>query len=159
MKKYFLSFLAHFFLSTTFGQTNTPGEYKLYTTGESTDIVQGVILTLNCNHTFIQHDTIATGYGKWSIKSNSRLTLQFDSIAENNRMDIVKTKIIYLFKDGHIYRDNIPKKEYTDHKNSIKNYFKSINSPFQFAKFESFSIYKTKELKRYYQMWKPNSCN
>ncbi|MBC7626157.1 hypothetical protein [Ferruginibacter sp.] len=58
------------------------------------------ILELNCNSTFFQHDTIATGYGTGSIKNNSCLTLQFDSIAENNRMDIVKTKIIYLFEEG-----------------------------------------------------------
>ena len=159
MKKYLFSVLTLFFLSTTFGQTNITGEYKLYTTGDSTEISQGVILKINCNNTFIQHDTIATGYGKWSIKNNSRLTLQFDSIAENNRMDIVKTKIIYLFEDGRIYRKTIPKKEYTDYKNSVKNYFKSTNSPFQFANFESFSVYKAKELKRYYQKLKPYSCN
>jgi hypothetical protein len=159
MKKYFFSFLTLFFLSTTFGQTNIPGEYKLYTTGDSADISQGVILKLNCNNTFIQLDTIATGYGKWYIKNNSRLTLQFDSIAENNRMDIVKTKIIYLFEDGRIYRKTIPKKEYTDYKNSVKNYFKSTNNPFQFANFESFSVYKAKELKRYYQKLKPYSCD
>ena len=148
-----------FFVSTTFGQTNIPGEYKLYTTGDSTDIAKGVILKLNCNNSFIQHDTIATGYGKWSIKNNSRLILQFDSIAENHRMDIVKTKIIYLFEDGRIYRKTIPKKEYTEYKNSVQNYFKSTNSPFQFAKFESFSVYEAKELKRYYQKSQTYLCD
>ena len=159
MKKYFTSLFILFFLSPTFGQTKTGGEYKLYTTGDSADISQEVILTLNCNNTFIQHDSIATGYGTWSIKNNSRLTLQFDSIAENKRMDIVKTKITYLIEDGRIYRKTIPKKEYTDYKNSVKNYFKSINSPFQFANFESFSVYKAKELKRYYQKMKAYSCD
>lgn len=159
MKKHIASLLLLFFVLPTFGQTQIGGEYKLYTTGNSTDISQGVILKLNCNNTFIQHDTIATGYGKWSIKNNSRLTLQFDSIAENNRMDIVKTKITYLIENGRIYRKTIPKKEYTDYKNSVKNYFKSTNSPFQFANFESFSVYKAKELKRYYQNFKAYSCD
>jgi hypothetical protein len=159
MKKYFLSILTLFILSTTLGQTNISGEYKLYTKGDSTNILQGVILKLNCNNTFIQQDTFATGYGKWSIKNNSRLTLQFDSIAENQRMDIVKTKIIYLIEDGHIYRKVVPKKEYNDYKNLVKSYFKSINSPFQSAKYESFAIYKAKELNRYYQKIRTYSCD
>jgi hypothetical protein len=159
MKNYFTSLLILFFMSSTFGQTKIDGEYKLYTNGDSTDISQGVILKFNCNNTFIQHDTIATGYGTWSIKNNSRLILQFDSIAENNRMNIVKTKIVYIIEDGSIYRKTIPKKEYTNYKNSVKNYFKSINSSFQFANFESFSVYKAKQLKRYYQKLKAYSCD
>lgn len=74
-------------------------------------------------------------------------------------MDIVKTKIIYLFENGRIYRNTTPKKEYTEYRNSVKNYFKSTNSPFQFANFENFSVYETKELKRYYQKLKAYLCD
>lgn len=74
-------------------------------------------------------------------------------------MDIVKTKINYLPEDGRIYRKTIPKKEYTDYKNSVINYLKSINSPFQFAGFETFSVYKEKELKRFYQKLKTYPCD
>jgi hypothetical protein len=159
MRTFSISLLFFCALSSTLGQKNISGEYKLYTSVDSTDISQGVILNLNCNNTFIQHDTIATGYGTWSLKNNIYLSLQFDSIAENNRIDIVKTKIIYKIKNDRIYRETIPKREYIEYMNSVKTYFRSIRSPFQLSEFESFSNYKAKELKRYYRKSKEYLCD
>ena len=78
--------------------------------------------------------------------------MQFDSIAENNRVDIVKTKIIYIIEDGRIYRKIIPKKEYTEFKKSVESYFK-------FGEFESFWVYKEKGLEIYYQKEVSYSCD
>ncbi len=116
-------FLLLFFLKVTYGQESFSGTYKLGTTGDVKDISVGTILKLNCNKTFVQEDTVAVGYGKWSVKSNNQLTLEFDSIAENGRMDITKTRIKYLIEDGRIFRKTIPKKEYKKFTNSIAGYY------------------------------------
>jgi hypothetical protein len=151
MKHFFTSCLLLIFFITTFGQSNFAGEYKLYTTGDTADISGSTILKLNCNNTFIQHDSIATGYGKWNIKNKNRLVMQFDSIAENNRMDIIKTKIVYLIEDGRIFRKKIPKKEYTESKKSMESYLPGWQS-------ESFTTYKEKALKMYYRKAAKYSC-
>ena len=150
MKHFFTFCLLLIFFTTTFGQSNFAGEYKLYTTGDTADIF-GTILKLHCNNTFIKHDSIATGYGKWNIKNKNRLVIQFDSIAENNRMDIIKTKIVYILEDGRIFRKPIPKKEYTQSKKSMESYLPGWQS-------ESFTTYKEKALKMYYRKVATYSC-
>lgn len=150
MKYLFIFFLLLFFKSIS-GQGNFSGEYKLSTTGDMKDISTGTILKQNCNKTFILEDTIATGYGKWSIKNNDRLVLQFDSIAENVRMDIVKTRLLYFIEDGRIFRKKIPKKEYNEIKKAVKSFYHR-------SEMESFSIYKEKALKMYYQKIVSYSC-
>ncbi len=150
MKSSFIFFLLFFFKSVS-GQVNFSGGYKLSTTGDIKNISAGTILKLNCNKTFILEDTLATGYGKWIVKNNNRLRLQFDSIAENSRMDIVNTKIFYFIEDGRIFRKTIPKKEYNEIKKVVRGFQHG-------GKIESFSIYKEKALKQYYQKISAYTC-
>lgn len=77
--------------------------------------------------------------------------MQFDSIAENDRMDIIKTTIVYILVDGRIFRKKIPKKEYTESKKSMESYMPGWQS-------ESSTISKEKALKMYYRKAVTYSC-
>lgn len=158
MKYFYCTLVLFIFLLPAFAQEGIAGKYKLSTSGDSSEIIQGVILTLNCNNTFIQQDTFAIGYGKWDLKKGNRLLIRFDSIAYKTKMVIVKTNITYLIKDGRIFRTTIPKKEYNMFTRETKKYLKSFDNPFRNVPPESFSIYEAKELRRYYRQLEVNSC-
>ena len=132
-------------------QMNHSGEYKLSTSGDIRHIVQGTILKLNCNNTFVQEDSVLVSYGKWSIKDNNRLIMRFDSISVKNKTRVDQATIVYIIQDGRIFRTKIPKKEYTELKKSIERDGRSLG-------FISFSAYEEMELKRYYQRIATYSC-
>ncbi len=157
--KYFYSTLFLFILLLpAFAQEGVAGKYKLSTSGDSSEIIQGVILTLNCNNRFVQQDTFAIGYGKWDLREGNRLLIRFDSIAYKSKTVIIKTNLTYLVKDGRIFRTNIPKKEYDKFTRETKKYLRSFDNPFRNVSSESFSVYKAKELRRYYSQLEINPC-
>lgn len=148
--KYFFIFFLLFLFKLVPAQTNHSGEYKLSTSGDIRNIAQGTILKLNCNNTFVQEDSVIVSYGKWSIKDNNRLVMQFDSISVKNKTRIDQTTILYTIQDGRIFRTKIPRKEYTEFKRSFERS--------GVLRFMSFSAYEEMELKRYYQRIAAYSC-
>lgn len=102
------------------------GEYRMDNIVDDS-LLSTVILKLNCNGTYIRNisDSSQIAYGKWKMKSGN-LVLSGDSVFVNNKIEIVKYKLVYENIENKFHIKSVPKKEYLEMLSEVRKFVPNV---------------------------------
>ena len=129
-----------------FGQDSLYGKYQELTTANDNWMISR-ILSLQCDMSFTIADSSVICYGRWKLKNENEISLNYDSVKVRGYTSSVNEKLEYLIENNRLRRKSIPKKEYKD---LIKGFKKSS---------ETFEEFKLREGQKYFQQIEKIKCD
>ena len=143
-----LSLIWTLLLSTTygFGQDSLYGKYEELTTAND-KWMKSRMLSLKCDMSFTIADSTVICYGKWKLRNESEISLNYDSVNVRGYTSSVNEKLEYLIENNRLRRKSIPEREYKD---LVKGFKKPD---------ETFEEFRLREGQKYFQQLEKVKCN
>lgn len=136
-------------------QSSFSGEYRMNQVIDDS-LRYFITLKLNCNGTYVRTDSDSSqiAYGKWKIKNND-LVLSADSVFVNNKIEIVKYKLVYENIQNKYHIKSVSKKSFQE---IVEATNKAFPGGVKFPK-GAFKKYERDEKALYYEKVSVYNCN
>ncbi len=129
-------------------QTKLFGKFK-YCTDNKEHLAFNYVLDLNCDKTFIMHDsaTSSTVIGTWNLRNDKELILSIDTTKLKSEISTKQREWKYIVEATRLYEKPISKAQYNKQSKRLNNSLSKETG--ESSHFEDYQTFKAKQENRY----------